>query len=63
MTRNNPAALNRRRWAALQKREQELIDQARTIMKSAPRKRYTIENELADIHRLLEQLRPQQRRA
>ena len=59
----NPAALNGRLWADLQKREQELIEHARTIVKAAPRQRYTIEHELADIHRLLEQLRPVQRRA
>jgi hypothetical protein len=57
------APLDGRQWADLVKRERELVEQARAIVRSAPRQRYTIAQELADLHRLIEQVRPQRRRA
>jgi hypothetical protein len=46
-----------RRWAEELKREEELVRVARTIIQAAPLPRYSRQDELADIHKLIQNLR------
>ena len=59
-----PAPSDARRWEELLKRNEALIAQARRLIESSsPAHRYTIEQELADLQRLIELLRPSRRTA
>jgi hypothetical protein len=52
------------RWEDLLKRNEALVAQARRLIEtSTPAHRYTIEQELADLQRLIDLLRPSRRRA
>jgi hypothetical protein len=52
------------RWEELLKRNEALLAQARRLIESStPAHRYTIEQEIADLQRLIELLRPSRQRA